>query len=80
MKHFTYNDKDYTATLIDDELCVFESGSYNKIPLSDKPRLAEMAANAVGGGGVDMAVNAGQRRMRNKVVRRWMTDWKTKNS
>jgi hypothetical protein len=79
MKHFSFNNKDYSAALIDDELYVFETGTYNQIPLSDKPKLAEMAANAVGGGGVDMAVNAGERRMRDKVVRRWIDDWSAKN-
>lgn len=80
MKAFTHDGKDYFATEINGELVVLESGSWYNIPLTDKPKLKEMAANAVGGGGVDMAVNAGKRRMRDKVVRRWMSKWNQKNS
>jgi len=80
MKHFNFKGVDYQAQMIEDELVVIEQGTYNKINLEDRPKLAEMAANAVGGGGVDMAPNARKALMRKQVVRRWMDQWNQKNS
>jgi len=75
----THEGKDYYVRVVDAEIVVSESGSWYNIPLSDKPKLKEMAANAVGQGGVDMAVNAGQRRLRKQVVRHWMDKWQNKS-
>jgi hypothetical protein len=79
-KTITHEGKDYDVRVVDGELVVSESGSWYNIPLTDKPKLKEMAANAVGGGGVDMAVNAGKRRMRKQVIRRWMDKWQENKS
>lgn len=80
VKTITHEGKDYDVRVIDGELVVSEAGTYYNIPLTDKPKLAEMAANAVGQGQVDMAPNAGPRLTRAKVLRRWMDQWKNKKS